>query len=47
MEFLNNNFFLSYKEGNLYGAAVLRVMQFAVTIVMEVLAVPYNESTQI
>jgi hypothetical protein len=36
----------SYKDEILYRAAVIRVMQCTVVIVMKVYAVPCNESTQ-
>jgi hypothetical protein len=45
MEFLYSNISESDKEENLYRAAVLRVMQFTVVIVMKVYVVPCNEST--
>jgi hypothetical protein len=46
MEMLTNNVSESYREEDLYRAAVIRVMQYTVVIVMKVRAVPCNESTQ-
>jgi hypothetical protein len=45
MEFLNTDISGSYKEENLYRAAVIRVRQCTVVIVMKVYAVQCNEST--